>query len=140
MPFCTKMMPSATWTASAPTTRTISGLNHTAYILPVYASQGELPHRYATLGSGCRHTWPGGTGYPLGSNEKFQRRLPHPNLPGLAWRTQIAFKSDAHGGHKALPYEWEARQCSKCGVLLSSKNPRPVLNAAWYQSWRRKPP
>jgi hypothetical protein len=93
MPSCTKVMPSANWTASAPATRTISWLNHTACTLPVYASQRGLPHHHATLGSGCRHTWPGGTGYPLGSNEKFQRRSPHPNLPGLAWRTQVAFKT-----------------------------------------------
>ncbi len=87
MPFCTKILPSAYQTASAPTIRTISGLNHTAYTLPVYASQGGLPHHHATLGSGCRHTWPGRTGYLLGSYKKFRRYSPPPNLPGLAWRT-----------------------------------------------------
>jgi hypothetical protein len=67
MPFCAGMLPSATITASAPTIRFISGLDHTAYILPVYASQHGLPRHHATLGSGCRHTWPGRTEYPLGS-------------------------------------------------------------------------
>jgi len=33
----------------------LSRLNRTACKLPVYASQRGLPHRYATLGSGCRH-------------------------------------------------------------------------------------
>ena len=90
MPFCAGMLPSATITASAPTIRFISGLDHTAYTLPVYASQRGLPRYHATLGSGCRHTWPGRTGYPLGSNEKFQR-CSHllPIFPGLAWRTMV---------------------------------------------------
>jgi hypothetical protein len=73
MPFCAAMLPSATTIASAPAIRLISGLNHSAYTLPVYASQRGLPRHHATLGSGCRHTWPGGIDYPLGSNEKFQR-------------------------------------------------------------------
>ena len=30
----------------------ISGLNHTAHSLAVYASQGGLPHRHARLASG----------------------------------------------------------------------------------------
>ena len=34
----------------------LSGLNHTACILPVYASCQGLPRCHATLGSGCRHT------------------------------------------------------------------------------------
>jgi hypothetical protein len=50
-----EMLPSAKITASAPTTRSLSGLYHTAYGLPVYASQYELPHPYATLGFSCRH-------------------------------------------------------------------------------------
>lgn len=43
----------------------------------------------ATLGSGCRHTWPGGEHSPQGSNENF-REAPAslPNFPGLAWRTE----------------------------------------------------
>ena len=89
MPFCAGMLPSATITASAPTIRFISGLDHTAYTLPVYASQRGLPRYHATLGSGCRHTWPGRTGYPLGSNEKFQRcshLLPISQAwPGAQW-------------------------------------------------------
>ncbi len=31
----------------------ISGLNHTAFDLAVYASQGRLPTRHARLASGC---------------------------------------------------------------------------------------
>ena len=52
---------------------TISGLNHTARTLAVYASQGGLLHRHARLASGwLAKPLPGGVGYPLGSNERFQ--------------------------------------------------------------------
>jgi hypothetical protein len=50
----------------------ISGLNHTARTLAVYASQGGLLHRHARLASGGWPTLPGGTGYPSGPNERFQ--------------------------------------------------------------------
>jgi hypothetical protein len=66
----------------------ISGLNHTARTLAVYASQDGLLHRHARLASGGWPTLPGGTGYPPGPNERFQvipssfprLRLAHPNL------------------------------------------------------------
>ena len=54
---------------------TLSGLNHTACRLPVYASQDELPHHHATLGSGCRHAWPGWIVYLPGPYERFPDRL-----------------------------------------------------------------
>ena len=50
----------------------ISGLNHTARTLAVYASQGGLLHRHARLASGGWPTLPGGTAYPPGPNERFQ--------------------------------------------------------------------
>ncbi len=65
---------------------TLSRLNHTACRLPVYASQGELPHRHATLGSGCRHAWPGWVGYLLGSYERF----PELSLPSSFLRLCLA--------------------------------------------------
>ena len=46
------MLPSAISTASAPTITIISGLNHTARSLAVYASQDGLPHHHARLASG----------------------------------------------------------------------------------------
>jgi hypothetical protein len=65
----------------------ISGLNHTARTLAVYASQDGLLHRHARLASGGWPTLPGGTGYPPGPIEKFQvipssfprLRLAHPS-------------------------------------------------------------
>lgn len=45
------MLPSATAMASAPAMRLISGLNHTARPLAVYASRGGLLHRHARLAS-----------------------------------------------------------------------------------------
>ncbi len=52
------MLPCVYWTTSAPTTNLISGLNHTAYMLAVYASQPGLPHVHARLASGW---WPAST-------------------------------------------------------------------------------
>ena len=46
------MLPSAFSTASALARTVISGLNHTARPLAVYASQGGLPHHHARLASG----------------------------------------------------------------------------------------
>ena len=49
----------------------LSGLNHTACSLAVYASQpGSLPD-HARLASGCWPTLPGGIDYPLGSTARF---------------------------------------------------------------------
>jgi hypothetical protein len=67
----TTVLPSALLTASALATSPISRLHHTACLLPVYASQYGSPHDHARLGSGCGPAWPGGVGYPRGSNEKF---------------------------------------------------------------------
>ena len=64
-----KMLPSA-GTASAPASN-LSGLNHTAYRLPVYASQPGLPHHHATLGSRCQHALPGRTFYLQGPTKEF---------------------------------------------------------------------
>ena len=50
--YCALMLPSAISTASAPTRTIISGLNHTARSLAVYASQDGLPHHHARLASG----------------------------------------------------------------------------------------
>src|SRR5580700_5403 len=80
----------------------ISGLNHTARTLAVYASQGGLPHRHARLASGGWPTLPGGTGYPPGPIERFQvipssfprLRLAHPKLNIKVGQTGLS-KSDA---------------------------------------------
>ena len=49
----------------------LSGLNHTACSLAVYASQpGSLPD-HARLASGCWPALPGGIDYPLGSTARF---------------------------------------------------------------------
>jgi hypothetical protein len=50
----------------------ISGLNHTARPLAVYASQGELLHRHARLASGWLANLSRRAVYPLGPNERFQ--------------------------------------------------------------------
>jgi hypothetical protein len=49
----------------------LSGLNHTAHPLAVYASQPGLLPSHARLASGCWPTLPGGIGYPLGSTARF---------------------------------------------------------------------
>lgn len=50
----------------------ISGLNHTAPTLAVYASQGGLLHRHARLASGWLASLSGRADYPLGPSERFQ--------------------------------------------------------------------
>jgi len=49
----------------------LSGLNHTACPLAVYASQPRSPSDHARLASGCWLTLPGGIDYPLGSAARF---------------------------------------------------------------------
>jgi len=56
------MLPSEITTPSAPTMGNISGLNHAAYLLAVYASQPGLPLSHARLATGLlARLWPGGT-------------------------------------------------------------------------------
>ena len=62
--------PSVTLRTSAPAMMTISGLNHTARSLAVYASQPGLPRHHARLASGY---WPSSAGrgwLPAGSQRK----------------------------------------------------------------------
>ena len=65
------MLPSATSTTSAPAMIPISRLNHTARVLPVYASQLGSPQDHATLGSGCWPALPGEISNSLGHHEEF---------------------------------------------------------------------
>ena len=64
------MSPSAFSTASAPARTVISGLNHTARSLAVYASQGGLPHHHARLASGWLASLSGRDWLPAGSQRK----------------------------------------------------------------------
>jgi hypothetical protein len=80
----------------------ISGLNHTARTLAVYASQGGLLH--ARLASGWLADLSGRAGYPLGPNERFQvisspfprLLLAHPNLSIKVGQTGLS-KARASG-------------------------------------------
>ena len=88
MPKCVQVLPSAPKHAVGSPDASLSGLNHTAHMLPVHASQKGLPQYCATPDSGCRHAWPEAIHYPLGCYEKFQRYVTSPpNFPGLTWRT-----------------------------------------------------
>ena len=87
------MLPSAFTTASASAISIISGLNHTARSLAVYASQGELPHHHVRLASGWLAS--------LSGRELVTRWVPmkgfrlfHSPFPGFAWRT-IKFHESA---------------------------------------------
>jgi hypothetical protein len=60
------MLPSAFSTASAPARTVISGLNHTARSLAVYASQGGSPHHHARLASGWLASLSGRDSVPAG--------------------------------------------------------------------------
>jgi len=80
------MLPSAKLTASAPARTVISGLNHTARSLAVYASQGGLPHRHARLASGwLASLFRAGLATRWVPTKGF--RSSRPPFPGFAWRT-----------------------------------------------------
>ena len=68
----------------------ISGLNHTAYMLAVYASQPGLPHVHARLASGW---WPASTErecLPAGlQREVSSCCYTSSSSPRLTWRTQF---------------------------------------------------
>ena len=70
-PFEMLMLPSATSNASAPAMIPFSRLNHSARLLPVYASQLGSPQDHATLGSGCWPALPGEGSISLGHDEEF---------------------------------------------------------------------
>ena len=77
------VLPSAILTASAPTITLLSGLNHTAYPLPVYASPRALPHATQHSVPAAGLALPGGIGYPLGSIRRFRCLVPpSPGFPG----------------------------------------------------------
>jgi hypothetical protein len=84
----------------------ISGLNHTARTLAVYASQGGLLHRHARLASGWLANLSGRAGYPLGPNERFQifsssfpkLHLAHPNLIIKVGQTGLSKGLERHSG------------------------------------------
>jgi hypothetical protein len=62
---------------------TLSGLNHTARSLAVYASQPGSPRHHARLAPGCWPALPDGAGYPQGPDERFPLSLPpFPSFPG----------------------------------------------------------
>ena len=92
------VLSSAKSTTSTPTMSSISGLNHTAHSLAVYASQGGLPHHHARLASGWLASliragvatrWVPLKGF----------RFIHPPFPGFAWRTDFYTRAN----HASLP-------------------------------------
>ena len=86
------VLSSAIWTASTPAISAFRGsITRPAHSLSTLrrvgcptAAQDSLPDSWPTF--------PGGTDYPLGPNERFQVSF-HPPFPGFAWRTQIAGKT-----------------------------------------------
>ena len=82
----------------------LSGLNHTAYPLAVYASQPGLPRGHARLASGRRaRALPGRDSYPHGPFVQFQRCFmsSYPPHPGFAWRPGIYFRGAIAAHHKS---------------------------------------
>ena len=97
---------------------TISGLNHTARSLAVYASQPGSPRHHARLAPGCWPALPGGAGYPQGPIERFP--LYASPFPELSWRTQLSplldplltrRKSLDNGSKTAIPSGISTRRC-----------------------------
>src|SRR3954467_1922187 len=90
----------------------ISGLNHTARSLAVYASQCRLPGHHARLAPG---RWPGSAGrgwLPAGSHRKVSARASP--FPKLSWRTEERFIIQA------------LRSLSRCGGQCGARSGAPV--------------
>ena len=68
----------------------LSGLNHAACTLPVYASQGGSLRHHATLGTGWWPTFAGRDWVPAGLRRKVSEisTTSLPPFPGFAWRTR----------------------------------------------------
>ena len=66
----------------------LSGLHSRAWALAVYASPLGSPQDDARLASGCLASFPGGIGYPQGSNERFPVCFLHTFLLSQAFLTQ----------------------------------------------------
>ena len=96
----------------------ISGLHHTACSLPVYASQYRSPGTTQHSVPAAGQALPGGTGYPLGSNDRFPVTLPP--FTGFAWRT--------HG----LPEQHPRRLplCGRVGVTAALGSGRGASSPA----------
>ena len=86
----------------------ISGLNHAAQALAVYASQRGLPQRHARLASGCWSALPGGVRYPQGPIDRFQfsRILLSQAWPGALVRIVVRGTS-AHFASRATRFDLE---------------------------------
>lgn len=87
------VLPPMSKTTTALATRSISGLDHTASTLAVYASQAPLLVDHARLASAWWLAFGGRDSDPLGSLRKVSRsptllrKRYFPPSPGLAWRT-----------------------------------------------------
>jgi len=82
----------------------LSGLNHTASALAVYASQPGLPRDHARLASGW---WPAISGRAFHTRGTPSERFPHcllllPPLPGFAWRDLVLVLVLVPGGPRGL--------------------------------------
>ena len=139
----------------------ISGLNHTARTLAVYASQGGLPHRHARLASGGWPTLPGGTAYPPGPIERFQvisssfprLRLAHPfhsieitgifrmvtRLPVSPALLALSLRANADPGFKFRPWH-QAGRTERCRPQAPRSIGSPALPAPPVDSTGLFPP
>jgi hypothetical protein len=132
----------------------ISGLNHTAHALAVYASQRGLLHHHARLASGGWPILPGGAAYPPGPTERFQvipssfprLRLAHPFHSicnrGPAWRAELS-SANAAGLAVRLAFPLLASLTilplvspgialmAGIAVALTVGNPYPMTRRAW---------
>jgi len=120
------------WTTSAPTNSPLSRLNHTAWALAVYASQGGLPQPHARLASGCRSALPGRIGYLPGSSERFHAKMD-------LWTHCAVLLSQAFRGAPALgaARRWQAlkgvataQAAFRMGLVEGSHYPAPSAERA----------
>src|SRR6266496_4346693 len=106
-------------TASASTTAPISGLNHTAYELAVYASCATLAAAHARLASGCWPTFAGRECLPAGSRKKVSKMSSTFYISSSFSRLNLAHRAAGASAQRGIRRAIEAtsgrvaRRCAK---------------------------
>ena len=138
MPSCTKMTPSATLTASAPGTRTISGLElhglHTPCVR--FTTWVAPPPRNTRFRLSADLA--GRDRIPAGFQREISEMVaPPPNLPGLAWHTQVVrYASKSHfRSDSALTDFWNNHKASEI-LQLHNRKCKLYVNDTDFPSFR----
>ena len=111
-------------TASASTTAPISGLNHTAYELAVYASCATLAADHARLASGCWPTFAGRECLPAGPRKKVSKMSSTFYISSSLSRLNLAHRAAGASAQRGIRRAIEAasgRVARRCAARRRSR-------------------